>query len=131
MKEEKKKVDNKELYAVVRLKDAYIDNWVNACYFLARYNMLAEQIGSKVIEEKVDGVLKTEEYMMAELMMSKVRAIKAFRGAYFNEVELTKHGFSQKDLLALKKDYYDKPIVRKTYAAEPKAEGGPPVASFQ
>lgn len=99
---------------VIQEKNVLIDNWVNAKYFLARYNMLADQLNGKIIET-CDGATKTKEFLMSEMMLMKVRAIKSHRNAFFNAKELRNYGLTTEDIEIVKKEYFEKPIVREEY----------------
>lgn len=97
-------------------KSEYIDNVVNSRYYLARYNMLAEQIQKKVILEKIDGLTKSFEYAFAEMGLMKVQAIKSSRNTFFGRKELMeKWGLTDEDVKAVELDYYDGKILREDY----------------
>jgi len=97
-------------------KNDYITNLVNARYFLARYNMLAEQIQTKDIKESIDGCIKSMDYARAEAAMLKVQAIKAFREAHFGQLDMKKaFNFTDEDIQEIEIDYYDGKIIREAY----------------
>ena len=121
---EKKEKSEKELkemaygkkIALAKDKNDYIMNMVNARYFLARYNMMAEQIQNDKIKESEDGCIKTMEFMRAEAALMKVRAITAFRAAHFGQIDLKKvFDLTDEDIQAIEIDYYDGKIIRETY----------------
>lgn len=94
----------------------YIKNIINGRYFLARSNMIAVQIQSKKIEEKIDGCLKTEEFMRAEYALLKMQAITSMRNAHFAKKDLFKDfKLTEEDIYALEKDYYDGKVIREEY----------------
>lgn len=97
-------------------KNKYIRHTVNGRYFLARVNMIADQIHSKEIKEKIDGCTKTEEYMRAEYGLQKMQAIMEMRNAHFAKKEL-KEDFklNDEDIFAIEEDYYNGKIVREDY----------------
>jgi hypothetical protein len=100
-------------------KNDYIRNTISGRYFLARSNMMAEQIISGNIQEKIDGCIKTMEYMKAELAMMKMQAIMSLRTAHFAKQDLMKDfGFTEEDILSLEKDYYNGKIIRDDYDEE-------------
>jgi len=97
-------------------KNDYINNLVNARYFLSRYNMLAEQIQTGKILESVDGCLKSMDYIRSEAALFKVRAINSFRAAHFEQLDLKKNfNLTDEDIIAIEVDYYDGKIIRETY----------------
>ena len=88
----------------------------NGRYFMARCNMMAVQIQTKEIQEKIDGCIKSEEYMRAEYALMKMQAIMGMRNAHFAKETLTKeYKLSEKDILAIEEDYYDGKIIREAY----------------
>ena len=117
----REKVDKREInYGMqVRLaskKNDYMRNIINGRYFLARCNMIAEQIQNKDIKENIDGCLKTEEYMRTEYALQKMQAIMSMRNAHFAKKDLFgDFKFTEKDILALEEDYYDGKIIREEY----------------
>ena len=118
----KKKYDGKEGLAYhkeltrTRLKNDYIRNLINGRYYLARANMLAEQINSGNIVEKIDGATKTKEYMLSEYALMKMQAITSFRTVHFSKADLIKdYGMNEKDILELEQSYYDGKIIREHY----------------
>ena len=114
-KQEKEIAYGKQL-VLAKSKNDYINNLVNARYFLARYNMLAEQIQTGGIIEKIDGCVKSIEFMRSEAALFKVRAMSAFREAHFGQLDMKK-GFAltDEDIQAIEVDYYDGKIIRETY----------------
>ncbi len=101
---------------LAKSKNDYITNLVNARYFLARYNMIAEQIQTGDIKENVDGCLKTMEYLRAEAVIFKRQALAAFRAAHFGKLDLKKDfGLTDDDILEIAKDLYDGKIIRENY----------------
>lgn len=123
-KEEMDKISYTKKLVFVKLKEDFITNRVNGRYFLERYNMMAEQIQSENIKEKIDGCIKTMDYMKAEAVMTKRQAFNAFRNAHFGEVELKKkHGLTDKDITEIEVDLYDGKIIREEYDDEKTREG--------
>ena len=102
--------------SLVKVKNDYIRATVNGRYFLARTNMIAEQIHAKNIIEKIDGCPKSEEFMRAEYAHQKMQAIIEMRNAHFAKEEL-KNDFklTDKDIYAIEEDYYNGKIVREEY----------------
>ena len=101
---------------LAKSKNDYISNMVNARYFLARYNMLAEQIQKGEIKEMIDGCPKSMEFMRSEAALMKVRAITAFRETHFGQLDMKKDfGLLDEDIQAIEVDYYDGKIIRETY----------------
>ncbi len=121
-KKEKVYASKQELAFGVKLRLAnkqndYIKNLINGRYYLARTNSLAEQlIPSGKIEEKLDGRLKTKEYMIAEYALTKMQAISSMRNAHFAKQDLlSTFKKSKEDILVLEADYYDGKIIREDY----------------
>ena len=101
---------------IANKKSDYIRNIINGRYFMARCNMMAVQIQTKEIQEKIDGCIKSEEYMRAEYVLMKMQAIMGMRNAHFAKETLTKeYKLSEKDILAIEEDYYDGKIIREAY----------------
>ena len=100
---------------IVQLSNEYIKNLLNGRYFLARQNMLANQLNDDKIEEKIDGCLKSKEYMKAECALMKMQAIMSFRNASFGKEQLKKYGCSEKEIADAEKDYYEGKIIREVY----------------
>ena len=121
-KEKKKTEKSMEGYkhgmkmSLAKAKNDYIRHTINGRYFLARTNMVAEQIQSGNIQEKIDGCPKTEEYMRAEYALQKMQAIMEMRNAHFAKKEL-KEDFklNEDDLYLIEEDYYNGKIVRVEY----------------
>ena len=101
---------------LAKVKNEYIKSLINGRYFLARCNMLAVQIQSKDIKEKIDGCLKSEEFMRAEYAHQKMQAITSMRGAHFAKQEMIKDfKLTKEDIEAIEVDYYDGKIIREEY----------------
>ncbi len=102
--------------SLAKVKNDYIRHTVNGRYFLARTNMIAEQIHSGEIIEKIDGCPKTEEFMRAEYAHQKMQAIMEMRNAHFSKKEL-KEDFklNDGDIYAIEEDYYNGKIIREEY----------------
>ena len=102
--------------SLAKAKNDYIRSTINGRYFLARTNMIAEQIQKKDIIEKIDGCTKTEEYMRAEYALQKMQAIIEMRNSHFAKKEL-KDDFklNNDDIYAIEEDYYNGKIVREDY----------------
>ena len=101
---------------LVQKSNEYIKNLINGRYFLARSNMIAVQIQSGKIKEKIDGCPKSEEFMRAEYAHQKMQAITSMRSAHFAKVDLMKEfKLIKEDIEAIEEDYYDGKIVREVY----------------
>ena len=105
--------------SLAKTKNEYIRHTINGRYFLARTNMIAEQIISGKILEKIDGCIKTEEYVRQEYALQKMQAIMEMRNAYFAKKEL-KEDFklNDDDIYAIEEDYYNGKIIREEYPEE-------------
>lgn len=120
-KKEKTEKEKKEIAFGIKLrlaskKNDYIKNTINGRYYLARCNLLASQIQSKKIVEKIDGCLKSEEFMRAEYALMKMQAIISLRNAHFAKQDLfNDFKLTEEDILDLESDYYDGKIVREDY----------------
>ena len=102
--------------SLAKAKNDYIRSTINSRYFLARTNMIAEQIIKKDIKENIDGCPKTEEYMKAEYALQKMSAMNEMRNAHFEKQEL-KDDFklNKEDIYAIEEDYYNGKIIREVY----------------
>ena len=102
--------------SLAKTKNDYIRATVNGRYFLARTNMIAEQIISGEIIERIDGCPKTEEFMRAEYAHQKLAAIGEMRNAHFAKKEL-KDDFklNDDDIYAIEEDLYNGKIIREEY----------------
>lgn len=102
--------------SLAKIKNDYIRATVNGRYFLARTNMIAEQIINGEIIEKIDGCPKTEEFMRAEYAHQKLAAMGEMRNAHFAKKEL-KEDFklNDDDIYAIEEDLYNGKIVREEY----------------
>ena len=117
----KEKVQKREIAYGMNLRLAnkkveYITNLINGRYYMARCNMIAEQLNDRDIKESIDGCLKSEEYIRSEYALMKLQAIKSMRTTHFSKQELLKEfNLKEEDILALEKDYYDGKIIREAY----------------
>ena len=105
--------------SLAKVKNEYIRRTINGRYFLARTNMIAEQVQSGKIVEKIDGCPKSEEFMRAEYAHQKMQAIMEMRNAFFAKKEL-KDDFklTDDDVDAIEEDYYNGKIIREDYPEE-------------
>lgn len=102
--------------SLIQKKNEYIRATINGRYFLARTNMIAEQIHSGKIIEKIDGCPKTEEFIRAEYGHQKMQAIMEMRNAHFAKVSLkTEFKLNEEDIYAIEEDYYNGKIIRDDY----------------
>lgn len=99
-----------------KTKNEYIRNIINGRYYLARANMLSEQLISGKILETIDGCPKTKEYIRAEYALTKMQAIMSMRGAHFAKKDLASDfGLRPEDITDIEIDYYDGKIIREDY----------------
>ena len=104
---------------VARLKMEFVKEHFNANYYTARCDMMAEQVNSGKIIEKIDGCLKSKTLMIHEYGLMKMQAINAKRNAFFQKGDLIKkHSVTEEELLDLIKDYVAGPISRESYDEE-------------
>lgn len=104
---------------VARLKMMFVKEHFNANYYTARCNMMADQISSDKLVEKIDGCLKTKDLMIHEYALMKMQAINAKRNAFFQKEDLVKkHDVTEEELLDLIKDYVSGTISRESYDEE-------------
>ncbi len=97
-------------------RNAYMVSLVNGRFFLARCNMIAQQLKDKKIEENVDGFLKTEEYMISEYAKTKLQAINCMRNAHFLKKDLMRDfKLTEEDIKEFEKDLYNGKIIREEY----------------
>lgn len=103
--------------AMANKKRDYIKNILNGRYYLARCNMMAEQlIPGAVIKEEIDGCPKTREYMLAEYGLMKMQGIESMRNAHFAKQDLSKEfKMTEEEIIALEDDYYNGKIIREDY----------------
>ena len=100
-------------------KNEYITNLINGRYYLARYNMMAQQVIDKKIVETIDNAPKSNDFMIAEAALMKMQAIKSLRTAHFSRQELVKDfDMNDEDIAGLEEDYYNGKIVRVEYDEE-------------
>lgn len=124
IKKEKTESEKKEVEFGMRMrlaskKNDYIRNIINARYYLARSNMIAVQIQSKNIKEKIDGCIKSEEFMRSEYALIKMQGIMSMRNSHFAKQDLFKDfKLTEKDILELEEDYYNGKIIREDYNEE-------------
>lgn len=102
--------------SLIKVRNEYITATINGRYFLARTNMIAEQIHSGNIKENIDGCTKTEEFMRAEYAHQKLAAITQMRNAHFAKKELIEDfKLNEEDIYAIEEDYYNGKIIRDVY----------------
>jgi len=102
--------------SLAKTKNEYIRHTINGRYFLARTNMIAEQVLSGDIKEKIDGCPKSEEFMRAEYAHQKMQAMMEMRNSHFAKKELKKDfKLNDDDIDAIEEDYYNGKIVREEY----------------
>ena len=102
--------------SLAKTKNDYLRATVNGRYFLARTNMIAEQIITKDIKESIDGCPKTEDFMRAEYAHQKMAAMGEMRNAHFAKKELKDdHKLNDDDIYAIEEDLYNGKIVREEY----------------
>ena len=95
---------------IVRLKNLLITVWVHKQYYTARCNMIVKQVDGDRFET-VDGVLKSKEYIYAEYLMMKLKAMDKTRELYFLEKRLTEdYKVAPENIELLKKNFVEKPI---------------------
>lgn len=105
----------------INTKNDYVSNLINGRYMLSRYNMMIEQIQSGNIIETIDGCPKPKDFMFAEAVLMKSRALKAFSAVYFGKKDLMNdHGLTEEDIKAIEEDLYDGKIIREDYEDERK-----------
>ena len=105
--------------SLAKTKNEYIRHTINGRYFLARTNMIAEQIHTKIIIEKIDGCTKSEEFMRAEYAHQKMQAIMEMRNSHFAKKELKEEfKLNDDDIFAIEEDYYNGKIIREEYPEE-------------
>jgi len=108
---------------IAALKNEYITSLINGRYFLARSNMVAEQLQTKIVE-KIDGALKTEEYFRCEYALIKMSAINGLRKAHFAKLDLmNKFKLTKEDISKIEEDYYNGKIIREDYDEPVKRQG--------
>ena len=102
--------------SLIKVKNEYITATINGRYYLARTNMIAEQLHSGKILENIDGCPKPEEYMRAEYALQKMAAISQMRNAHFAKKELKEEfKLNDDDIYAIEEDYYNGKIIREEY----------------
>ncbi len=120
VKEMTAKEKNKLSYGIrirlIRKKKDYIIGLFKGGYYLARCNMMVEQLNKGKILETIDGCPKTKELMKNEFMLMKLHAIDNLRNAHFAGRDLIKDfKLTKEDIVAIEKDYYEGKIMRKEY----------------
>lgn len=115
IRETKEKAYGRELEKI-RLEQEYIKNKMNGNYYLARYNMIAEQLHKNEIKELIDGCVKTEDLMFGEMFLMKMNAMNHMRTAHFTKQELlTTFSVKEEEIKSLEDDYYKGNVIRKDY----------------
>jgi len=101
---------------LAKAKNDYIKNMINGRYFLARCNMIAVQIQSGEIKEKIDGCIKSEEFFRQEYALLKMQAITSMRNAHFSKQEIIdEFKLTEEDISKIEEDYYDGKVIRESY----------------
>lgn len=104
---------------LIQRKTQCLANIINGRYYLERCNMIAEQLNSGKIEEKIDGAAKTMSLMKAEYGLMKLQALTRMRNAHFDKEALKKEfGLTDEQLATLENNFYDEKIVRDDYGDE-------------
>ena len=112
-----KELTNYRIQQRIQEENQYISNLLNGQYYLARSNMIAEQLNSGDIKELIDGCTKTTEYFIAEYRLMKMQAIKAMSTAHASKENLIKDfGMSDKDISELENNAYAGKIIRDEYS---------------
>ena len=97
-------------------KNGYLMNYLNGMYYLARHNMIVDQITSGNIKEDIDGCVKSIEYLTAELALMKMRGIDGFRKAHFRKEELmNEFKLTEENVQTILDDVYNGTIIREAY----------------
>jgi hypothetical protein len=105
--------------ALANKKMDYLRNTINGRYYLARYNMIAEQMNLGEIKETIDGCKKTPEYMFAEAGLMKLQATTSLRNSYFaKKILIEEFKLTKEQVEEFEKDYYDSKIVQESYDDE-------------
>jgi len=104
-----------EKMELIRLKNSFVINSCKGNFFAARVNMIVEQLNHHKICEKVDGIVKSKDYIYWEMMISKQSAISCLRQAYFDRQEMEKKGMTNEEITKLMGDLSDSPMFRKKY----------------
>jgi hypothetical protein len=101
---------------MVRVKNDYIKNLLNARYYAARVNMIVDQLNSNKIKEMIDGCIKTKELMVHELTLMRLQAINSYRNAHFMKVELMKdYNMTEDGITAFEMLYYEGKLDKETW----------------
>lgn len=104
---------------LIQKKNEFMANLIPGRYYLARCNMIAEQLNKNDVQEKIDGFAKTEELMKAEYGMMRLQAITRMRNAHFAKKELMdKFGVSEIEIDKMVADFHEGPIIREDYGDE-------------
>jgi len=121
---EKKEIAFGMQIQLVNKKNDYIRNLLNGRYFLARCNMIAEQLIAKEIKESIDGCPKTEDFLRSEYALQKMQAIMSMRNAHFAKKDLMNDfKLTEEAIAALEEDYYNGKIIREEYDESYKRKG--------
>lgn len=91
----------------IRLINSWVKNFVNMNFFRARSNMIVDQLNKGVILEKVDGALKSKEYITAEMLITKNSEISCNRQLKHDRNELEKnYNFKEEDFQSIVEKLY-------------------------
>jgi hypothetical protein len=124
-KQEKKikkqvKIDNKKAHEelvkqreIIVHKENYLQSIINGRYYFARSNMIANQLIPKInIVEKIDGALKSVDFVIGEYALIKKKAIHFMREANGIKNTLIKeYGLEEKELDDFVENHYKARII--------------------
>lgn len=102
----------------------YIKSLSAAHYYIARYNMLVEQLNKGFDIEKIDGVQKSKDLLLAEARRMKIEASTKYRDSWFASQDLQKLGRTQEQIDEAFTDYTEGPIIRDSYDEKYKRQVG-------
>lgn len=108
----------------IRTENEFVTELMQGRYFLARANMMVDQLNSGKITELIDGTPKTQEVLQCEFAMTKKQAMTRFRNAHFAKEDLkSQYKLSEEDIDAILDDHYNGKIIRESYDEKYKRRG--------
>lgn len=106
----KERVSKQKQKITIVQKNDFIKNLFNGRYYLARLNMIADQLNGEIVEN-IDGCLKSKELMHAEYALMRMRALEGIRNSNEAKRNLQNSGLTNKDVDNVVLSYYEDKII--------------------
>lgn len=106
---------NKQIQ-IARLKNDFVRSYFNGQYYLARCNMIVEQINSGDIIERIDEAPKSKNLFIAELSLMRMQAKMNLRQSHFLKSDLLKKfNVTEEEIKELLDSYISGKIMQQDY----------------